>query len=189
MKKIILLFVGSFLVTAVFSASLKVFFQSVSWREVLIKGLLIPCFTWTVQLLLSVAFLKTEDRLTYWNRLGWGMFDWLNRVITRSFLQPAFCSTVGVDLYLECARECGVNGGDVALPLTAGWLSLALDSQLGGAHCHQYVALSVFRVVIQRQMTMRHVYSFGRMWFKDPLIIRGGEALRECRFALSSSQS
>src|SRR6185369_3288941 len=71
MKKIILLFVGSFLVTAVFSASLKVFFQSVSWGEVLIKGLLIPCFTWTVQLLLSVAFLKTEDRLTYWNRLGW----------------------------------------------------------------------------------------------------------------------
>ena len=44
-KKIILLFIGSFLV--VFSASLKVFFQEVSWREVLIKGLLIPCFTWT----------------------------------------------------------------------------------------------------------------------------------------------
>jgi len=46
-------------------------FQEVSWREVLIKGLLIPCFTWTVQLLLSAAFLKTEDRLTYWNSLGW----------------------------------------------------------------------------------------------------------------------
>ena len=71
MKKIFILFLGSFLVTAVFSASLKVFFQAVSWREVLIKGLLIPCFTWTVQLLLSAAFLKTKDRLTYWNRLGW----------------------------------------------------------------------------------------------------------------------
>ena len=35
-KKIILLFIGSFLATAVFSASLKVFFQEVSWREVLI---------------------------------------------------------------------------------------------------------------------------------------------------------
>ena len=69
MKKIILLFTGSFLMTAVFSASLKVFFQEVSWREVWIKGLLIPCFTWTIQLLLSAAFLKTEDRLTYWNRL------------------------------------------------------------------------------------------------------------------------
>ena len=38
MKRIILLFIGSFLVTAVFSASLKVFFQAVSWREVLIVG-------------------------------------------------------------------------------------------------------------------------------------------------------
>ena len=71
MKQIILLFFGSFLVTVVFSASLKVFFQTVSWREVLIKGLLIPCFTWTIQLLLSAAFLDRKSRLRYWNRLGW----------------------------------------------------------------------------------------------------------------------
>jgi hypothetical protein len=71
MKKIILLFIGSFLVTAVFSASLKIFFQTVSWREVLTKGLLIPCFTWTIQLLLSAAFLDGKSRLRYWNRLGW----------------------------------------------------------------------------------------------------------------------
>ena len=71
MKKIILLFIGSFLVTAVFSASLKVFFQSVSWREVLTKGLVIPCFTWTIQLVLSAAFLDARRRLRYWNRLGW----------------------------------------------------------------------------------------------------------------------
>ncbi|HKS11236.1 MAG TPA: hypothetical protein VJS13_16915 [Pyrinomonadaceae bacterium] len=71
MRKIILLFLGSFLVTAVFSASLKVFFQTVSWREVLTKGLLIPCFTWTIQLLLSAAFLDGRSRLIYWNRLGW----------------------------------------------------------------------------------------------------------------------
>jgi hypothetical protein len=71
MKKISVLFIGSFLVTAVFSASLKVFFQEVSWREVFLKGLLIPCFTWTIQLLLSAVSLKTRDRLTYWNRLGW----------------------------------------------------------------------------------------------------------------------
>jgi len=37
MKKIILFLIGSFLVTAVFSASLKVFFQIVSWQEVLTK--------------------------------------------------------------------------------------------------------------------------------------------------------
>ena len=71
MKKIVLLFIGSFLVTAVFSASLKVFFQAVSWREVLTKGLLIPCFTWTIQLVLSAAFLNGQSRLRYWNRLGW----------------------------------------------------------------------------------------------------------------------
>src|SRR5215475_7101783 len=71
MKKIILLFIGSFLVTAVFSSSLKVFFQAVSWREVLVKGLLIPCFTWTIQLLLSAVFLDGPGRLLYWNRLGW----------------------------------------------------------------------------------------------------------------------
>jgi hypothetical protein len=71
MKKLVLLFISSFLVTAVFSASLKIFFQELSWREVLLKGLLIPCFTWTIQLLLSAAFLKSGDRLTYWNRLGW----------------------------------------------------------------------------------------------------------------------
>lgn len=71
MKKIILLFIGSFWITAVFSASLKVFFQPVSWREVLTKGLLIPCFTWTIQLVLSAAFLNGESRLRYWNRLGW----------------------------------------------------------------------------------------------------------------------
>jgi hypothetical protein len=55
-------------------------------------------------------------------------------------------ATPCVDLYLECARECGVDGGDVALPLAAGWFSLAVDSQLGRAHCHQHVALSVFGV-------------------------------------------
>ena len=71
MKKIVLLFLGSFLVTAVFSSSLKVFFETVSWREVLLKGLLIPCFTWTIQLLLSAAFLDGQSRLRYWNRLGW----------------------------------------------------------------------------------------------------------------------
>jgi hypothetical protein len=71
MKKIVLLFIASFLVTAIFSASLKVFFQTVGWREVLIKGLLIPCFTWTVQLLLSAVFLDAKSRLRYWNRLGW----------------------------------------------------------------------------------------------------------------------
>jgi hypothetical protein len=63
LTKIVFLFISSFLVTAVFSASLKVIFHEISWREVLLKGLLIPCFTWTIQLLRSAAFLKTADRL------------------------------------------------------------------------------------------------------------------------------
>lgn len=69
-RVIILLFVASFLVTAVFSASLKVFFADEAWSEVLVKGLVIPCFTWTVQLILSALYLTRERRLIYWTQLG-----------------------------------------------------------------------------------------------------------------------
>ena len=75
-----------------------------------------------------------------------GLFDRIDRTAPRCFLQPQFCDTVGVDLYLECARERGVDGGDVALTLASRRLSLALDSQLGSAHCHQHVALLVFGI-------------------------------------------
>ena len=71
MKRIIALFIASFLITAVFSASLKVFFTEVSWNEVLTKGLLIPCFTWSVQLIASAVLLNSERRLVYWTQLGW----------------------------------------------------------------------------------------------------------------------
>ena len=76
-----------------------------------------------------------------------GLFDWIDRTSTGSLLQLAFCDTVGMDLYLECTRECGIDGNDAAHPFAAGWLSLAMDSQLGRAHCHQHVALPVFGVV------------------------------------------
>lgn len=80
--------------------------------------------------------------------LPWlGVFDWIDRTFTCGFLQLAICDTVGVDFYYERARECGIDGSDVALPLAAGWLSLAMDSQLGRAHRHQHVALPVFGVV------------------------------------------
>jgi hypothetical protein len=71
MKRVIALFIASFLVTAVFSSSLKVFFTEVSWSEVLTKGLLIPCFTWSVQLIASFVLLSSERRLVYWTQLGW----------------------------------------------------------------------------------------------------------------------
>jgi hypothetical protein len=71
MKRIFTLFFFSFLVTAIFSASLKVFFKDISWNEVLLKGLLIPCFTWTIQLILSALLLHSERRIIYWTQLGW----------------------------------------------------------------------------------------------------------------------
>jgi len=57
-KNIAVLFVLSFLVTAVFSVSIKTFFAAESWTLNLSKGLLIPCFTWTVQLLLSALICR-----------------------------------------------------------------------------------------------------------------------------------
>lgn len=69
-KNIFVLFLLSFLVTAVFSVSLKTFFADESWSLNLSKGLLIPCFTWTVQLVLSAFLLRGEERLFYWTQLG-----------------------------------------------------------------------------------------------------------------------
>lgn len=68
--KIFVLFVLSFLVTAVFSVSLKIFFATESWTLNLSKGLLIPCFTWTVQLILSALLLRGESLVVYWTELG-----------------------------------------------------------------------------------------------------------------------
>jgi hypothetical protein len=69
-KNIVILFVLSFLVTAVFSVSVKKFFAAESWTLNLSKGLLIPCFTWTVQLVLSALLLRGAERLFYWTQLG-----------------------------------------------------------------------------------------------------------------------
>lgn len=69
-KNIVILFVLSFLVTAVFSVSLKKFFAAESWMLNLSKGLLIPCFTWTVQLVLSALLLRGAERVFYWTQLG-----------------------------------------------------------------------------------------------------------------------
>jgi hypothetical protein len=64
------LFLLSFLVTAVFSVSLKTFFAGESLMFNLSKGLLIPFFTWIVQLLLSAILLGGEERIFYWTQLG-----------------------------------------------------------------------------------------------------------------------
>jgi hypothetical protein len=69
-KNIVILFVLSFLVTAVFSVSLKTFFAAESLALDLSKGLIIPFFTWTVQLILSALLLRGAERVFYWTQLG-----------------------------------------------------------------------------------------------------------------------
>jgi len=69
-KNIFILFVLSFLVTAVFSVSLKTFFADETMTRDLSKGLIIPFFTWTVQLLLSAFLLRGAERIFYWTQLG-----------------------------------------------------------------------------------------------------------------------
>lgn len=69
-KNIVILFVLSFLVTAIFSVSLKTFFTTEAMTRDLSKGLIIPFFTWTVQLVLSAFLLRGEERLFYWTQLG-----------------------------------------------------------------------------------------------------------------------
>lgn len=70
LRNIFVLFAASFVVTAVFSVSLKVFFAGETWTQTLSKGLLIPCFTWTVLLIASAVYLSAERRLEYWTQLG-----------------------------------------------------------------------------------------------------------------------
>lgn len=69
-RNIVVLFILSFLVTAVFSVSIKTFFAAESWSLNLSKGLIIPCFTWTIQLVLSALLLRGAERIFYWTQLG-----------------------------------------------------------------------------------------------------------------------
>ena len=96
LANIIILFVLSFLITAVFSVSLKAFFTAEAMTRDLSKGLIIPFFTWTVQLVLSAFLLRGEERLFYWTQLGVicliGSVALLQlRILCRSFQSPAFC--------------------------------------------------------------------------------------------------
>jgi hypothetical protein len=70
MKKIILLFSASILLTAVFSYSLNVFLKEDFIRRSL-KTMLIPCFTWSVLLLLAWRRLLPGKRLQYMAIAGW----------------------------------------------------------------------------------------------------------------------
>jgi hypothetical protein len=67
---ILLTFVLGGIATAVFSGSLVVFFPGQSVWRVLAAGLVIPSFTWDLQLLSSAALLRRDRRLDYWGVLG-----------------------------------------------------------------------------------------------------------------------
>jgi hypothetical protein len=62
--KIILLFAASILLTAVFSYSLNVFLQE-NFITLTLKTILIPCFTWSMLMLLAWVKLKGERRWEY----------------------------------------------------------------------------------------------------------------------------
>jgi hypothetical protein len=63
-------FLAGGIVTAVFSASLFVLARDVSFREVLFVGMIVPCFTWVVQLSAAWLGMPPEKRRIYWGDLG-----------------------------------------------------------------------------------------------------------------------
>jgi hypothetical protein len=70
MKKIVLLYIASILLTAVFSYSLNVFMhETLLWLT--IKTMLIPCFTWSMLMLLAWNRLKGERRMQYLTIAAW----------------------------------------------------------------------------------------------------------------------
>jgi len=54
---------------------------------------------------------------------------------------------MGVAVDRECSGERDLDGNNVARTAPPRWLSLAMDSQLGGADRHQHVALFIVRTV------------------------------------------
>ena len=58
------------LVTALFSGSLKILAVHADLTEVLLKGMLIPTFTWAVQLTASFLGMSPAARQWYWGDLG-----------------------------------------------------------------------------------------------------------------------
>jgi len=68
---IMLLFVGGGVVTAAFSASLVHLTTKANLMEVLSIGMIVPSFTWLVQLSASGLCLRGNARRAYWLDLGW----------------------------------------------------------------------------------------------------------------------
>lgn len=63
-------FIAGGVVTAVFSASLAWLTSKADLVEVLTVGMVVPSFTWAVQLTASAALMTPERRRVYWSDLG-----------------------------------------------------------------------------------------------------------------------
>lgn len=63
-------FAAGGLVTAVFSGSLAVLAKNATFAEVLATGLIVPTFTWAVQLTASWLLMRAEERQIYWGTLS-----------------------------------------------------------------------------------------------------------------------
>jgi hypothetical protein len=68
--KVILLFLASILLTAVFSYSLNVFLKE-DFITLSLKTMLIPCFTWSVLLIFAWRQLSSIKRSQYFVTAGW----------------------------------------------------------------------------------------------------------------------
>lgn len=65
-----ILFLLGGLVTAVFSGSLVRLAKHAGFTEVLLTGMIVPTFTWAVQITASGLLLKRDFRRLYWGDLG-----------------------------------------------------------------------------------------------------------------------
>lgn len=65
------LFIGGALITSIFSGSLANLTTKASFSEVLLNGMVVPSFTWLVQLGASWIGLHGLSRQEYWRDLGW----------------------------------------------------------------------------------------------------------------------
>jgi len=63
-------FIAGGAVTAVFSGSLARLTSRADLAEVLAVGMVVPCFTWAVQLAASAAVMAPARRRVYWGDLG-----------------------------------------------------------------------------------------------------------------------
>jgi hypothetical protein len=64
-------FIAGAVVTSLFSGSLAVLAKNASIREVLSVGMVVPSFTWVVQLTASFALMKSAECSLYWAELSW----------------------------------------------------------------------------------------------------------------------